>query len=395
MSFEWVLGVHILAILIQRDTNFCLVEQAAMHACYLCNFFFFFCEEYYYTFDFVCVRVMVWRRQIEQLELLARSVRRGRRRFSDGRIPRGPVKRIPIMQLSVGPATVTCIRTWRAAERGHLSGTSRGKWAAVTGRSGAGCKSIRIEGRRRRRCCVGYAPARGGEEEREEKRMGRVAVVWSASPSPSPSSPSPIVLCAAASSRSLPRRAGVVRTARFRPQSCRARPVAMSSAAAAGSSSPSPCPPVDLAEAGEAGGHEERCASKSASDAIFGGIPAGLLPEILSEALVWSSLHGLVVGDRNAPVSGYSLPCWNRWKWGSRLLEVRFDDDPWFVVETVPPRKLTTRIFPFSSCQLLLGFFFLKLLADSCRGIISFPANLGVLAYPLFQEKKRRLRLIV
>lgn len=270
-----------------------------------------------------------------------------------------------------------------------------GKMTAVTGRGGVGCKSIRIEGRRRRRCCVGYAPARGGEEEREEKRMGRVAVVWSASPSPSSSSPSPIVLCAAASSRSLPRRAGVVRTARFRPQSCRARPVAMSSAAAAGSSSPSPCPPVDLAEAGEAGGHEERCASKSASDAIFGGIPAGLLPEILSEALVWSSLHGLVVGDRNAPVSGYSLPCWNRWKWGSRLLEVRFDDDPWFVVETVPPRKLTTRIFPFSSCQLLLGFFFLKLLADSCRGIISFPANLGVLACPLFQEKKRRLRLIV
>ena len=37
------------------------------------------------------------------------------------------------------------------------------------------------------------------------------------------------------------------------------------------------------------------------------GIPAGLMPEILSEALVWSALHGLTVGDKNVQVVGLVL----------------------------------------------------------------------------------------
>jgi glutathione synthase len=52
---------------------------------------------------------------------------------------------------------------------------------------------------------------------------------------------------------------------------------------------------------------QERILQKPLID--FHGIDEELVQKMVYDALVWSSLHGLVVGDKSVQVCGYSFIC--------------------------------------------------------------------------------------
>ena len=51
--------------------------------------------------------------------------------------------------------------------------------------------------------------------------------------------------------------------------------------------------------------HEEGCLRKPPPVFDYHGIDQDLIEEMVYDSLVWSSLHGLVVGDKSAQVSGH------------------------------------------------------------------------------------------
>lgn len=51
--------------------------------------------------------------------------------------------------------------------------------------------------------------------------------------------------------------------------------------------------------------HEEGCLRKPPPVLDYHGIDQDLIQEMVYDSLVWSSLHGLVVGDKSAQVSGH------------------------------------------------------------------------------------------